>query len=204
MTSSEAIELTGGLSQTSKLPGPSWSISAFDCITGSKLAKIPGSVCSKCYARRFRYNFPSVKNALKNRMRLVRGKLWARGIMTLILESRTKFFRWFDSGDLQGEWMVDKIVTVCEALPGVNFWLPTKEYALVKNRTFPKNVVVRVSAHMVDKMPPKFKGLHGSMVFTDRVPAGVHECKARFQGNQCGDCRACWDPSVAVVGYPEH
>jgi len=29
-------------------------------------------------------------------------------------------------------------------------------------------------------------------------------CPAPLQGNQCKDCRACWDKSVSNVCYGEH
>jgi hypothetical protein len=137
-------------------------------------------------------------------MKLSRGKLWARAMMTLILDSGTKHFRWFDSGDLQDERMLDEIIRVCEATPHVQHWLPTKEYKLVKGRTFPKNLVVRISAHKLNTMPPEIAGTVGSMVFTEGPPAGTVECKAMFQGHKCLDCRACWDPNNKVIAYPEH
>ena len=30
------------------------------------------------------------------------------------------------------------------------------------------------------------------------------ECKAYTRGNQCGDCRACWDKTVKNVSYKKH
>ena len=43
MLKKEAKEITGGLSKPSKMPGPSYNLPAAACITGAKLAKIPGS-----------------------------------------------------------------------------------------------------------------------------------------------------------------
>ena len=40
----------GTLSNPSKMPSYAWGISAKKCLTGSKLAKIPGTICNKCYA----------------------------------------------------------------------------------------------------------------------------------------------------------
>ena len=49
----EAKELTGGgLGYPSKMPGTSYGISAHACITGGKLASVPGSVCHGCYLER--------------------------------------------------------------------------------------------------------------------------------------------------------
>ena len=42
----EAKEITGSLTRTSKMPGLSYSLPAWECKTGAKLRKIPGSVCA--------------------------------------------------------------------------------------------------------------------------------------------------------------
>jgi len=68
MNKKEAIKITGGLSKPSKMPGPAFNLPAQACITGSKLVKIPGSVCSGCYALKGRYRFPNVKEALTRRL----------------------------------------------------------------------------------------------------------------------------------------
>jgi hypothetical protein len=44
MNKKEAKEITGSLTQTSKMPGKSYSLPAWECKTGSKLRKIKGSV----------------------------------------------------------------------------------------------------------------------------------------------------------------
>ena len=59
----EAEASVGGLSAPSKMPSYAWSISAKRCNIGSKLAKVEGSVCHKCYALKGRYMFPMVQNA---------------------------------------------------------------------------------------------------------------------------------------------
>jgi hypothetical protein len=47
----QAKEIIGGdLSATTKMPCKSFNLPAWECKTGSKLAKIPGTVCHGCYA----------------------------------------------------------------------------------------------------------------------------------------------------------
>jgi len=31
-----------------------------------------------------------------------------------------------------------------------------------------------------------------------------HECPAPKQGNNCGDCRACWSTKVLNISYTKH
>ena len=92
---------TGGLSQTSKMPGPSWSISPDECRTGSKMARVPGTICARCYARKGKYRFPSTVNAHSRRLAAYRKDPggWADAMIELI--EPHKWFRWFDAGDLQ-------------------------------------------------------------------------------------------------------
>ena len=48
-----------------KMPGTTFAVDAFACNTGSKLAKVEGSVCSKCYAIRIQKMRPSVDQGYK-------------------------------------------------------------------------------------------------------------------------------------------
>ena len=52
MKTDEALKITGSLSKPSKMPGWAYGLPAKECKTGSKLVKIPGSVCYDCYALR--------------------------------------------------------------------------------------------------------------------------------------------------------
>ena len=99
MLKKEAKEITGGLSAPGKMPGPSYNLPAWACITGSKLAKIPGTICNKCYAKKGRYNFPNVKAALSRRLKSLKHPQWIEAMTVLI--TGHDHFRWHDSGDLQ-------------------------------------------------------------------------------------------------------
>ena len=100
----------GSLSTPSKMPGYGYSTSADDCITGSKLANVKGSICSICYARKGRYVFPNVQNAMKKRLESLERLDWIDTMVQLISrKEKSGFFRWHDSGDLQGVWHLEKI-----------------------------------------------------------------------------------------------
>ena len=60
----QAKEITGSLTRTSKMPGLSYSLPAWECKTGSKLRKIKGSVCASCYALKGNYTrYKAIKAA---------------------------------------------------------------------------------------------------------------------------------------------
>lgn len=133
------------------------------------------------------------------------------------------FFRWHDSGDLQGVWHLEKIAAVCARTPAVTHWLPTREYGYVLafrggGGVIPTNLTVRLSAHMIDAepvVPTELADLPTSTVSSVSMYApgamkivdgkGSVECRAVAErANTCGDCRACWTPAVRNVSYPQH
>jgi hypothetical protein len=202
-----AIKITGSLGKPSKMPGLSYGISAALCKVGAALAKIEGSTCAGCYALKANYQYPSVKAAHAKRAAGLDHPQWTEAMVYLIGSSGETFFRWHDSGDLQSFQHLLNIVKVAEALPAVSFWLPTREKALVLQYqrsfgSFPANLVVRVSAAMIDSAAPA--GFQHTSTVHARAAAQGYSCPAQQQGNKCQDCRACWDASVSNVSYHQH
>lgn len=202
-----SLEATvGRLSKPSKMPGFAYGIPAQACKVGSLLRKVKNSTCSKCYALKGMYVFPVVKRAQARRMESISGPTWVEA-MTELISRRTKkvpYFRWHDSGDLQSISHLEKIVQIAKNLPSVNFWLPTRETAIVKEflatRKFPANLTVRISAPMIGRTPEKISGTVGSSV----EDSSGFQCPAPLQNNSCQDCRACWNRKVENVSYHKH
>jgi hypothetical protein len=206
----EAKLITGhksGLGTPSKMPGFSTSLSAFDCKVGARLAKVEGSVCSKCYAFNGNYRWPGVMNAHQLRLEALQHPQWVEA-MTLLIGHYTDpadpYFRIHDSGDIQSVQHLMMWAAVAQALPDIKFWMPTKEYRMYKTGVtilgadWPANLVVRLSAPMIGKAPPKSFG----DLPTSTVQAGTgFECEAYKRKNKCMDCRACWTPSVQNIDY---
>ena len=71
LTAKLAESIAGSLGRPSKMPGLSYGISARLCNVGQQLAKIPGSVCSGCYALKANYQYPSVQSAHDKRARTI-------------------------------------------------------------------------------------------------------------------------------------
>ena len=192
-----------------KMPGTTYAVDAFACITGSKLAKVKGSICSGCYSIRLQKIRPSVDQGYKKNLfkwQVSNTSNWIDAMVFQILRAKVKEHRWFDSGDLQSLEMLEAIVEVARKTPKVKHWLPTKEYKVaakyLKTNTLPKNLVLRVSATMIDGKPSKaFRNT--STVHKSSEPIGF-ECEARSRGNACGPCRACWDKRIKNVSYPKH
>ena len=156
MKVSEARAAVGGLSKTSKMPCKSWGISAKACKTGSKLAKVEGTVCHGCYALKGAYVWPVVEKAHAKRLDAIFTSGWVDAMVTAI--NGDEYFRWFDSGDIQSDEHLAIIVRSTQYQ--TPHWLPTKEYLMIarfmrKHGSFPKNLIVRVSSPNIDQAPIK-------------------------------------------------
>ena len=234
MLKREAKQITGGLSAPGKMPEGAWSISAYDCNIGSILRKIQttlgrDTVCSKCYALARRYLFPAVQKALDRRLEALKDPRWADAMVVLI--TGKKHFRWFDSGDIQGDDHLELILEVVTRTPDTMHWLPTREYLVISRylrssgdtqwQTYgvPPNLCIRLSNQWIDGVTGNMADsgvedidvqlqplntLPWSVVKRNKdYPDGYH-CPAHDQGNKCGECRACWDQSVKLIVYPEN
>ena len=199
----EAREITGGLSKPSKMPGPAYNLPASQCITGAKLVKVKGSTCSGCYALKGNYiRFPAVQKAMERRARSLVHDSWITAMVTLIKKHR--WFRWHDSGDLQSVQHLKNIFEVCKRTPDTDHWLPTREarfISLMDPDVVPKNLKIVLSDHMNNQQVAPTWWPYTSGVSTEHNQV---TCPASKQGNQCLDCRKCWDRDTKRVIYGKH
>lgn len=216
---SEAQSICGTLTSTSKMPCKSLSLPTEACQTGYRMAQIPGSICASCYADKGFYSMyaKTIKPAQFARLDAVwqamadvdQAQAWISGMTSLI--GADQYFRWHDSGDLQGLEHLELIAAVCAATPNCQHWLPTREYGMVKayvakHGALPANLTVRLSAMYPDqpvRVPASLRGVRGVAVSNvhTRAPIG-QACTAPDNGGACGDCRACW--TDATVSYAMH
>ena len=210
MTKKQLLINLGGISQTSKMPCGSWSLSAFWCNNGSKLNKVENSSCFGCYA--LKGNYIRYKD---NMLKSYTKKLNAYNDNTELFESsfieylnkynKSGFFRWFDSGDIQSYKMLLSIVKIAKNTPNIKHWLPTKEYKLLTKYKkeigkFPSNLCVRVSAPILDT---KIKGFNNTSSISKNSNLKSN-CNAYKNQGKCLDCRLCWNKSIKDITYKFH
>jgi len=201
MKSNEALKLVGGLSKPSKMPGWAYGIPAAECKTGKKLQDVPGSTCEGCYATKGCYVFPVVQAAQYRRLESIKNPLWVGAMALLINSKKSKWFRWHDSGDIQSMEHLKNIFLVCKLTPETRHWMPTREAQFLKDlnpEEVPENLIIRMSSHMIDQGPVK------SWANTSTVSTKSRSCPAPDNNNECGSCRACWDPLVKNIEYGKH
>lgn len=224
-TLADAKRIAGTLGQVGKMPGYSYGLSAQLCRRGARLRQVPGSVCESCYARTGWYEtWHLLHVGHQRRLDGVGHPQWVDAMVFLLshyCQPPHDYFRWHDSGDLQSLDHLRNLVQVCRRTPSVKHWLPTHEIGMVSQYlrsegVFPDNLVVRISADMVDrpaKLPPALTRLTTSTVQSWPTGTGKKlvlgkgsvECRAlELRDNRCGACRACWDPRVRNVSYPKH
>lgn len=197
------------LSKTTKLDGIlSWSLQAIDTCPAS--VGVNGELvqaCSGCYATTGNYNYPNVKAPREHNKTDWQRPSWTDDMVKALDDSR--YFRWFDSGDMYALGLAEKMLEVMTRTPWVKHWLPTRmgkfpkfQEVLAKMQALP-NVSVRFSADSVDG---SFDERHGSVIIPDHVsaPNGVKVCEAYQHDGKCSGCRACWDKTVKTIAYPAH
>lgn len=198
------------ISVTSKLDGiKSWSLQALETCPASKNAD--GSLvdaCKGCYATTGNYNYPNVKAPRAHNREDWQRLEWVDDMVQALQDSR--YFRWFDSGDMYTIGLAEKILEVMQRTPWVKHWLPTRMHKFPKFRGVLTemqaldNVMVRFSS---DSVTGQFiDGLHGSVIVPtiDDVTPKMQACEAYQHGGKCNGCRACWDKSVSLIAYPAH
>ena len=198
------------LSKTSKLDGIlSWSLQALETCPASK--NKDGSLvdaCKGCYATTGNYNYPNVKLP-----RALNKEDWKRAEwvddMVKALDS-SRYFRFFDSGDMYSLELAEKMLELCTRADGVKFWIPTRMHkfkkfhsVIAKMQALP-NVVVRFSSDSVQG--ETIPGFTTSTIFSeeDQLPSNATICKAYEHEGKCNGCRACYDKDVQVIAYKSH
>ena len=197
------------LSKTSKLDGIySWSLNALDTCQGSinPVTKELVPACQGCYATTGNYRFKNVRAPRDFNKQDWQRSDWVNDMAKALENSR--YFRWFDSGDMYDVRLAEKIYNVMELTPWVKHWLPTRMYKFSKYDQVINammkldNVVVRLSSDSVTG--EVINGLTTSTIFSDTLPSGSFECKAYENEGKCNGCRACYSKDVQVIAYKAH
>ena len=198
------------LSKTSKLDGIlSWSLQALETCPASK--KPDGSLvdaCKGCYATTGNYNYPNVKAPRIENKEDWKREEWILEMVKALDSSR--YFRWFDSGDVYSLDLAEKIYQVMTLTPWVKHWLPTrmqkfsKFKAVIAKMQALDNVMVRFSSDSVNGI--FIQGVHGSVIVNDAssYPKASKLCEAYANEGKCNGCRACYSKDVPLIAYPAH
>jgi hypothetical protein len=152
-------------------------------------------------------------------MRTVEGfNAWVDYVADAIRRSGCEYFRVHDSGDIFNPNYARAWLAVCQQLPEVKFWIPTRAYQragcpiewfdpilnTLRELAQLPNVTVRPSALNFGAYPPVVEGLHAGTTADNPDVFRVKQCPAKQQGGRCLDCRTCWDDKTCPVSYARH
>lgn len=178
-------------------------------------------ICDSCYAMFNRYNMSNVQRAqwirflwLKDCLRTETGRLTATNTLrdAINMAVENNYFRVHDSGDFFHPNYIRMWRNICQALPHIQFWFPTRCWwstsnkwilPLVELNSLP-NVSVRPSALEFNHPPPirAFALSAGTAVVT--APDELNDIqlcpKSKVGGTTCeGEkCRRCWNKQGEV------
>ena len=204
------------LSKTSKMPCKSISLPIEETCKGryELNSKILKEICEKCYAGKGAYNWPNSINLKNHNLSETRKHNFVPDMIKLL--SKMDYFRWFDSGDIENEIMLEKLYQICLDTPNTKHWIPTKsrdlfdQYLWEMLESLP-NVKVRFSSPSKNG---KYDNIHGSTAISDKsqLDGNLFLCKAKSIGfkkngkpnpKKCHNCRACWHNSRPIA-YEVH
>jgi hypothetical protein len=204
---------------------------------GVRLNVDKGTICGNCYAGKGAYAWAPVKRAQDARFKfavaaatnpnagdefvsvmtaaiegeaLRQQRRFYRGVSngTRPMGAFRAVFRVHDSGDLFSPAYAALWVRICEGLPDVDFWFPTRQWrsknlhmlAVIHTLAALPNVSVRPSALRFEDAAPVIPGMSAGTTAT--ATAGF-TCPAPLNDGKCGDCRACWTKDIEV-SYHRH
>jgi hypothetical protein len=198
------------LSKTSKLDGIlSWSLQALETCPASK--NKDGTLvdaCKGCYATTGNYNYPNVKAPRAFNKEDWKREEWVSDMLIALDSSR--YFRFFDSGDMYSLELAEKMLELCTKANWVKFWIPTRMHkfkkfhsVIAKMQALP-NVVVRFSSDSVQGQT--VEGMTTSTIFSEesQLPSNATICKAYEHEGKCNGCRACYSKDVPLIAYKSH
>jgi hypothetical protein len=196
------------LSTPSKMPCFSFNIPALKFCPAAKivmnLAKkakeaMDKIICSSCYACKGFYMMPNVAEALQNKGNFITKSIRENGGDSFVKEMvgqitrkyykasgekkslkncNTDLFRVHDAGDLFSAKYINCWIRICEALPDIRFWFPTREYVRpdqmphLQQLALLPNTSVKPSALRLDEPAPQIKGIDaGTAVYTSEEKA---------------------------------
>jgi hypothetical protein len=216
LTLKKAKEIVGLIShQNSKLNCANFSFPSTRCNQGNILKNINNSVCSKCYSDGIEKRWKCTINAWENNYQKYinsNREEWVTAF-SLLLNSAVKkttnenLFRWFPSGDIPDEEFLIRAIEIAKLNKHINFWLPTKEYNLIKNfnYTIPDNLTIRLSCFMINEKPNFDIKIPTSSVSTKDNPNKLKgNCQATFNKTSCDGCTNCWNKKVKNINYLLH
>ena len=199
-------------------------------------------ICNGCYAMKNCYGNPSMVTIMEWRRMWLMGwalpkRMFIPTMIGIIKQSQVvsrkrmlkagsdpfalaeathpDYFRIHDAGDMVNEEYFDSWLEICERLPGINFWAPTRVWAhgqmakvlddRIRRGKIPRNLALRPSGLFFDAPGPEIGGVAGgasSNVVTFRVDRGKIKTTIKGATGESWVCPAYLPTSIGGGALP--
>lgn len=156
-------------------------------------AKIPGSICEKCYAQQMAKRWPTMYDPIDRNTEILTSRILKDDELPII---NCLYFRFESFGDLINETQLENYFNICKKNSGVNFALWTKNPNIVKNIADkkPDNLQIVASSLYINKEMDISKMPYIDKVFTvyDKPTIKEKGIEINCGGRSCITCLRCY------------
>ena len=196
---------------TGKMAGMSAITSSMLCNTHcQKLSKITGSVCEKCYTKKYLFCRPSVEKCYKENTELLSSSIIPIKQLPFINAAMCRLETF---GDIVNTTHLQNYVNLIKKNNHCTFSLFTKNYTVVfnyfKTHTQPRNLSIVISSLLLNEPfdVSRIKNLHltNLKIFTvyTKAYANKHGVIINCGKNRCIDCRRCYTKNKTPIYVSE-
>lgn len=157
-------------------------------------SKIDGSICQRCYARKYIKLYTLDAYLIKNSLLLAYSDLSKKQLDAIGLYN-TMFFRFESFGDLLNERHLKNLLKICKYYKRTNFALFTKNIKVVKNvfetNKQPKNLFMIFSSLMLNVQTNNFIKVNNMRIFTVYDKAHIESVDFNCE-KKCITCLKCY------------
>ena len=157
-------------------------------------SKVDGSICKKCYARKYIKLYTLDAFLIKNSLLLAYSDLSKKQLENICLYN-TMFFRFESFGDLLNERHLKNLLKICKYYKRTNFALFTKNVKIVKNvfetTKQPKNLFMVFSSLMLNQQTNNFIKVNNMRIFTVYDKAHIESVDFNCE-KKCITCLKCY------------
>lgn len=147
------------LKETSKLNGikiMNFGLPAYESAQGDKICPLADVCVAFCYARKYAYTWPNVKNAYEYRYQQSLLDSFADEISKELDRKKPEILRIHDSGDYYSKKYLAKWIKVWERFPEIHFYSYTNMIPFFRDRYYANNFTAIFSdsgkwSHTIDK-----------------------------------------------------
>jgi hypothetical protein len=172
----------------------------------AKNAKIPGSICEKCFASTMSKRYPSMNACFIENQRILTGEILPAEKLPEIDADTFPLFRFESFGDINNATQVKNYFNICRKNPGVKFALWTKNpdfvaAAIADGYEKPANLNIILSSLFINvERKNVFPFVDKVFTVYDADTIDAENVKINCGAKSCFSCRLCYEKNgIGVI-----